>query len=402
MKWQTTPSDRSMSASDMGLVDRIRADHSNSFGVSIYDLWLNFRDKCLTSSRFQQFTTRFPLTRPVARSRQKELFDIVSGFVYTQILLACVELEVFAKVRRGRTLQELANEVGLGIDETMRLADGAAALRLLSKRNNKYRLGDLGAALLANPGVMAMIRHNSIFYKDLADPVGLLRPNNNSTNLSQFWDYAECTDSVSAKASSAEAYSKLMASSQTLVAREVISAFDFSRFSTMLDIGGGLGAFVIAVAEKHPDIRFRLFDLPLVAEQAATALRNTAIADRVEIFPGSFFETALPKGADLASLVRIIHDHDDQPALQILKAAHDALKAGGTLLVAEPMCEENRNSRVSDAYFNFYLYAMGSGKPRTSSEIKTMLEAAGFERIKSLPVSMPLITSIMIAHKSTG
>ena len=89
--------------------------------MSLLDRWLDFRDACLTSHRFHQFASRFPLTRPVVRKRQSELFDLVSGFVYSQILLACIELDVLPKVKSGLTLAALSEQIDLPIDETRRL-----------------------------------------------------------------------------------------------------------------------------------------------------------------------------------------------------------------------------------------------------------------------------------------
>lgn len=368
--------------------------------MGIYDSWLNFRDRCLKSTRFHAFATRFPLTRPIVRRRQSELFDVVSGFVYSQILLACVELDVFDRIGRGLSVEDLAERIHLGLDETRRLAEGAASLRLLQKRKDIFRLGDLGAALVANPGVIAMIRHHPALYRDLSDPAAFLRSGRGETNLSRFWDYGRNARPAGNDSEPVHAYSELMAQSQAMVAAEVNAAFDFSAHKVLLDIGGGQGAFVRAVAEQNPVIKVRIFDLPAVAERARETLGETHLADRVEVHGGSFFDDPLPKGADLISLVRIIHDHDDAPAMAILKAAYEALDDGGTLILCEPMSSGGQAARISDAYFNFYLYAMGSGRPRPPQVLQAMLRNAGFGRIKRVPTRSPLITSIISARKT--
>ncbi len=76
--------------------------------MSLTTRWIAFRNLCLRSPRFHAFATRFPLTRPIVRKRQSELFDLVSGFVYSQILSACIELDVLAKVGDGIGLTDLA------------------------------------------------------------------------------------------------------------------------------------------------------------------------------------------------------------------------------------------------------------------------------------------------------
>ncbi len=69
----------------------------------------------------------------------------------------------------------------------------------------------------------------------------------------------------------------------------------------------------------------------------------------------------LPEGADVITLVRVLHDHDDQVVLRLLSEAARVLSEGGTLVVAEPMRGPGAEARVADAYFGFYLRGMGRG-----------------------------------------
>jgi len=106
----------------------------------------------------------------------------------------------------------------------------------------------------------------------------------------------------------------------------------------------------------------------------------------------------LPHGADVISLVRVIHDHDDAQALGILKAVRRALPPNGTLLLAEPMAGTPGAEAMGDAYFGFYLLAMGHGRPRTPQELEAMLQAAGFGLTRLVPTRIPLQTQLLIAH----
>lgn len=362
--------------------------------------WLGLRERLLTSEKFHHLATTFPGTRPIVRKRQSELFDLVSGFVYSQVLAAVVELDLLDHVAAGgKSLSELSTLTGLGDDEMRRLADAAVSLRLLQKSGNLYGQGDLGSALAINPGVKAMIRHHGAFYKDMADPVALLRGGRGQTELSRYWDYALSDDPAQSKPEAVTAYSTLMSESQAMVAQEILAAVSFEDHDTLLDVGGGEGTFLTAIGKAQPHLQLRLFDLPAVAARAEVKLEANGLADRAQTFGGSFFDDDLPTGCDLASLVRILHDHDDGPALAILKAVHKALPKGGRLIVCEPMSTGRSAHRISDAYFNFYLYAMGSGRPRPPEMIEEMLEEAGFARVYRVPTRAPLITSILSAHK---
>ena len=93
---------------------------------------------------------------------------------------------------------------------------------------------------------------------------------------------------------------------------------------------------------------------------------------------GDFNKDSLPRGADVLSLVRVVHDHDDDAADSLLRAAHRALPPRGVLLLAEPMLGTPGAETVGPAYFGFYLLAMGHGKPRAPEELQRMLQDAGF------------------------
>lgn len=370
--------------------------------MGVYDVWLDFQEKCLTSQKFHDFAIRFPLTRPIVRKRQSELFDLVSGFVYSQILGSCVQLGLFQNPKLktpGASLETISEITNLGLDETRRLMDGAVSLRLFEKRHDLYRLGDLGAALSINKGVLAMIKHHGELYKDLVDPVSLLKSGRQETNLSRYWDYARNEDPASVEADKVSAYSELMSESQLMVSHEIIANFDFNRYETLLDVGGGQGTFLSCVSKSAPNISLKLFDLPEVTKRAEETFAQQGLSQRAQTFGGSFFDDDLPKGADLISLVRIIHDHDDEPAIEILKRVYDALEKGGRLILCEPMSTGGSAHRISDAYFNFYLYAMGSGRPRSPEYLTNMLKKVGFSDVEHIKTRAPLITSILNVQK---
>jgi SAM-dependent methyltransferase len=140
----------------------------------------------------------------------------------------------------------------------------------------------------------------------------------------------------------------------------------------------------------------------LRAARAQEALARRGLASRVECIGGSFLRDPLPRGADIISLVRIVHDHDDESALALLRAVHAALPSGGTLLIAEPMAGTPGAEPIGDAYFGFYLLAMGAGRLRTSRELMAMMADAGFTHLEVVPNPMPLQTQILVGRKSQG
>ncbi|MCG6897385.1 MAG: acetylserotonin O-methyltransferase [Thiocapsa sp.] len=369
--------------------------------MSIFDSWLDLRNRLLASSGFQRWASAFPLTRPIARRRARELFDIVAGFVYSQVLFACVRLKLFPTLAQGPlTTEQLAERMGLPLDGATRLLRAAASLRLLQPCGaERYALGELGAAMIGNPGIAAMVEHHSMVYADLADPVALLRGESKPTALSAYWAYAANTHAAEADDRSIDAYTALMSDSQSLIAGDVLDAYSLKDHRCLLDVGGGDGTFLVAAAKRWPHLRVVLFDLPAVAERARARFEREGLGGRATAVGGDVLRDPLPEGADIVSLVRVLHDHDDAEALEIIKAARRALPTGGTLLVAEPMSGTPGAEPIGDAYFGLYLLAMGSGRPRTPLEIEHMLRVNVFDPVRLVPTARPILTRLLVASR---
>jgi demethylspheroidene O-methyltransferase len=350
------------------------------------------KDRLLASPGFRRWAQSFPLTRPLARRRARALFDLCAGFVYAQVLTACVQLRLFdILAERPLAEPELARRLSLPPERLAPLVAAACSLRLVSRRGGKVALGPLGAAVIGNPGIEAMIGHHAALYADLADPVALLR-GGADTRLGAYWPYA--TGAATSDAG-VGAYTDLMAASLPMIADEVLAAYRLDRHQALLDVGGGSGGFLLAVAARAPRLKLMLFDLPQVAERARIRLAEAGVP--VRVCGGSFLDDELPRGADVISLVRIVHDHDEPAARAILAAARRALPKGGTLLLAEPMAGTPGAESVG-AYFSVYLLAMGSGRPRTAAEYTSLLGEAGFASVREARTRMPLMTRLLVAR----
>ena len=365
--------------------------------------WLLWRNKWLSDPRFQRWSMRLPLLRGTAQRHANAMFGVITGFVYTKTLTAAVDLGIIAACADApQTEAALAARAGLEPGAMARLLAAAASIDLVEALpGNRWTLGQRGAALARNAGALAMIEHHKLFYTDLADPVAMLRRGRGGGELAQFWTYAGAAgrgDPAAADDPGTQAYSALMAASQPMVAEQVLEAFDFGRARKLLDIGGGHGAFLAEVAAQHPRLELSLFDLPPVAEAARGVLALKGL-NRIEVTGGSFRDNPLPPGADVISLVRILHDHDDAVVTALLAKVHYALPAGGTLLIAEPMAGTRGAQAMGDAYFGLYLWAMGSGRPRSADAYRAMLATAGFTRVIERRTGVPMVTRLLVATR---
>lgn len=345
---------------------------------------LRLRNRLLTDSRFISFAQRFPLTRPVARSRSLQLFDLLAGFSYSQILYTCVSLRVFETVGvEGCSWTALEKATALPADRHGTLVKAAIALKLLERSKDDILLGPHGAALLAQPWISRFIEHHAHFYRDLQDPVGMLRKSESGGGLRQYWGY-EAIDSDKG------AYSALMAESQRAVSAQVLDSYDFRRHKRLLDVGGGTGAFLRAVGKSHPLLELNLFDLPEVL-----ALPDSGAPSPIYRHAGDFRLGPLPQGMDIVSVVRVVHDHDDPAIEALFHNIRRSVAPGATVLIAEPFAGDPATARVTDAYFNFYFAAMGQGRTRSPREIAALAARAGFGQLRVWPTHMPLVCGVL-------
>lgn len=361
----------------------------------------DLRNRLVGNARFRDSAQKIPLIQLLASHQANELFQLCSGFIHSQVLLACVRLELFGRLADGPVDSgSLYAELDLDQEAGERLFAAAAALELLEWRpSGRVALGRLGAALNDNPGVIAMIRHHALLYEDLRRPDALFSGKLDRTRMGELWAYAGDPGASDLDARAVGDYSQLMAVSQAMVAEQILTSFSLRGVRTLLDIGGGAGAFALAAARRWPRLDVSIVDLPQVADIARARVLEAGLERRVDVFGADATADFLPDGFDVVSLVRILHDHGDERSLGLLRAAHRALRPGGTLLIAEPMAGDSRAGRLVSAYFNVYLLAMGSGKPRTPAALARLAREAGFRRIRRRRTSVPTIASILLASR---
>jgi hypothetical protein len=163
--------------------------------------------------------------------------------------------------------------------------------------------------------------------------------------------------------------------------RHVLAAYDFGRFATVVDVGGGRGAFLNAVLDANPRMRGVLFDQPHVVE-------GVDLGERCEVVAGSFFED-VPEGADAYLLKAVLHDWEDQEAELILDRCRAAMPDHGALVIVERdlgAANENADAKFSD--LNMMLGP--GGRERTREEFATLLATGGFELAGTTPTAIGL------------
>jgi len=358
------------------------------------------RNAIFGSPSFQYWCARLPFIKGIAKARATQMMDHIVGFTYSQVLKVVVETQLLDLLANGPIrAADVAHYTKLSEDAALALLRAARALDLAEEVvSDGWMLGQQGAVLAADEGTQAMIQHHRLLYRDLVEPLELLRKDRREpTELSRYWSYAGALHGAAERGRETAEYSRLMAASQRYVADQVLAAFSFSGASSLLDVGGGHGAFLRRVGKAYPDMGLGLFDLPEVVETAFAPLASEVGVQRLNAHPGNFFEDTVPAGYDMVSLVRILHDHDDAPAASILRNIRASLESGQRLLIAEPMAQIPGAEPMGEAFFGFYLWAMGSGRARSPHEIMAMTKAAGFSKARLIAGPQPVIASMVVA-----
>lgn len=169
----------------------------------------------------------------------------------------------------------------------------------------------------------------------------------------------------------------------------VLAAYPFSAFRRVVDLGGGVGAFLIALLSAHPDMQGVLFDLPHVAKAAEEQIANAGLAQRCEVQSGDLF-AGVPPGADAYVLSRVIHDWDDAEAGVILGNCRRAMPQRGKVLLLERVLpgaaaasEASRSLLVSDVT----MMVMNGGRERTEDQYRALLAASGLRLVRIVPTA---------------
>ena len=188
-------------------------------------------------------------------------------------------------------------------------------------------------------------------------------------------------------AEAARVFSSAMTAWTRQAGYAVAHAYDFSKVSKLVDVGGGHGIMLTSILNVFPGLRGVVFDLPSVILGAQQSVETAGLSKRCDVTSGDFF-AEVTRGGDAYLLSQVLHDWDDEHSIVILRNCHDAMASGGRLLVVETVLSsetDNAFSTLSDLHM---LVVLG-GRERTESEYRDLFARAGFQLTGVLPTGAP-------------
>ncbi len=178
--------------------------------------------------------------------------------------------------------------------------------------------------------------------------------------------------------------------------RELVTAYDFSAYPTLVDVGGGTGGLVIALAEALPSLRATVADLPEVVPTTRRFIADAGLAERIAVVPVDIVREPLPGSFDAAVLKALIQVLSEEDARAALQNVSRGLAPGGDLYIVGTILDDSRLTPPATAAFNLvFINIYDGGQAYTESEYRDWLEETGFGLIErsSLPGGFAVITA---------
>jgi SAM-dependent methyltransferase len=306
------------------------------------------------------------------------LRQLVNGYQVSQAIHVFATLgiaDLLADARR--TSDELAVATGTHPPTLYRLLRALASVKVLREFDGQYfELTALGQPLRSDvPNSMAgwaAFIGRPYYWQAWSELLYSVRTGENAfrhVHDTDVWTYRSWNPAESA------IFDRAMTTLSRRLSDAVLAAYDFGRFRTLVDIGGGNGALLAAILSAYPNVQGVLFDQPHVVSGAASILERAGVLSRCQRVGGSFFE-AIPEGGDAYLLRGVIHDWDDEVSVCLLTKVKQALAKDGKVLLVERMVSppnEGRDTKFSD----LNMLVSPGGRERTREEFTALLELSG-------------------------
>src|SRR5258707_10694267 len=333
-----------------------------------------------------------------------QILQTAFAFWSSKVLLTAVEFGVFTQLAQRRvTGAELGRELELHPRAINDFFDALVAMKFLDREgdgpSSKYFNTPEGARYLdrSSPryvgGSLVMLNARLFkFWHDLPEALRTGKPQN-ETKHGQKGIFEELYEELP----KLEQFMGAMTGLSRINFEAFAAKFDFSKFKTLCDIGGATGLLCIEAAKRHAHLRCISFDLPPVEPIAQKHIAAAGLADRIATASGDFFKDPLPK-ADLITMGMILHDWNLEKKMHLIRAAYDALPAGGALVAIEALIDDARRENVFGLLISLnMLIEFGDAFDYSGADFRMWCEDVGFKRFEVIHLAGA--SSAAIAYK---
>lgn len=316
------------------------------------------------------------------------IMDMASAFYRSQVLFAASDLNIFgALAERGTaSAEELAEGLGVSRRGLRLLLDACVAVGLLTKADDAYaNSAEAGAFLVPGaPGDLTRaIRYNRDVYAAWGKLPELVRTGR---------PVEQPQTHLGGDADRTRTFVESMHARARAIGRAVVPLLDLGGNRQVLDVGGGPGTYSVLLAERFPQLRCTVLDLPGVVAVAKELIAEQGAAGRVETVAGDYRTDPLPGGNDAILLFGMLHQESPESVLALLRKCRRALNPGGTVYAMDIMTDHTHAHPEFSALFAVNMaLTTHDGWVFSDRELEGWMSEAGFAdfAVQPLPSPMP-------------
>lgn len=319
------------------------------------------------------------------------LYEFFQHFWLLPALKVAAELDVAGALAvKPRTAEELAAELKVNapaLSRVLRALTGHGIFR--QRKDGRYILTPVSKAMLDGPG---SLRHMILHHLGQINWDVMSSLNHTVLTGEDAFTARYGMPTYRYLQSHPEEYAlfeQSMSDLSDLGLAPILASFDFGKFGTVADIGGGEGFLLGHVLRQHPGLAGKLFDTAEALVKAPDFLGQLNVNERVEIVAGDFFRS-VPDGCDLYILKNILHNWNDEDCIRILQAVGKAAPVGGRILVVEMVVPEGNAPSLAKLLDIQMMATMAGGCERTSGEFRALLEKGGWSVRRIIPTVAPI------------
>lgn len=317
-----------------------------------------------------------------------DVLGMLGGIVVGQVLNAMARLGIADHLADGpMTAEEVAERAGSHPRATYRLMRAACSMGLLTHEGGRsFGLTARGRVLRTGvPGSLrslVMVQTGQAHWQAWGQFPEAVRQGRSRTREvlgADVFEYLARPENAEEAALFADA----MGDVSGMVTRGAAAAVDTAGVSTVLDVGGSNGDFVLSLLEADPRLRGQVLDLPHVVDGARREADKRGLSDRFSAVPGDFF--AEVPAADLYLVKTILHDWDDDQCTTILRNCRASAAEGARALVVELVVGEMGEPGIATVS-DMGMLALTNGMERDLEEYDALFAASGWRRTATYPV----------------
>jgi len=301
--------------------------------------------------------------------------EIASSFQKSRILLSAFELDIFSNIDKdGKTCTQVADNLHLDEHACERLLNALVSMDFLAKRNNLF---------------FNTLESFTFLSKKSSDYLGGLMHSNHLWNT---WSNLTTVVKTGKSAHPAEinergddwlfSFINAMHDRAKKQAPQQVSNIDLSGINSILDVGGGSGAFSMEFVSRKPVVEATVFDLPNVVPITKKFIDKEGFTGKIKTQAGDYTIDELPTGFDLVFLSAIIHSNPAEINQKLIRKCFKALNRNGKIIIQDWIMNNDRTQPTSGAIFAInMLVGTEAGDCFTEAEVVEMLNNAGFKNI---------------------